>query len=105
MKKIILIFCLLAFIVSCGGRLPSSKRAGAIVRNHFNHYGHKYKGTVYYKNPTKDVEILSMEELHKGLVSAEAFITLQDDTLKKVLVTIEKGPFGWRYKSWEALIQ
>lgn len=100
MKKLILAFCLIT-IVACGGRLPSTSKSTQLIRKQFNKYGKKYETSPFGNKKVTNVEILGVEEIHKHLVSVQAFITLEGSDVHKVRVTIEKGPFGWRTVAWE----
>ncbi|MDZ4224687.1 MAG: hypothetical protein U1D33_02140, partial [bacterium] len=94
--------CLTA-LSACGGRLPSSSRSTSLIRKHFNQYGREYKQSPFGGKKVANVEILQINEIHKKLVSVIAFVTLSGSEVFKVRVTLEKGPFGWRYASWENL--
>lgn len=87
-------------IVSCA-RQPSYKRSSKIINHYFEKYGKKYPDTIYSKNAVTSVEITSQEEIHKHLIAVEAFITLKDGTVQRIHATIERGPIGWRFVSWE----
>ncbi|OGQ05384.1 MAG: hypothetical protein A2979_10080 [Deltaproteobacteria bacterium RIFCSPLOWO2_01_FULL_45_74] len=90
-------------MVACAGRLPSTSKSTSIIRKHFNKYGKKYEASPFGNKKVTNVEILSVDEIHKQLISVQAFVTLEGSDVHKVRVTIEKGPFGWRYVSWENL--
>lgn len=101
-KKII--FTLLGlFLLACGGRLPTQSTTKNIIRKHFNHYGRDYKKSPFGGKKVTNVEILKVEEIHKHWVSAISFVTIEGPEVFKVRVVVEKGPFGWRYVSWENL--
>lgn len=91
------------FLTACGGRLPATSKSQAIIRKHFNQYGKEYKESPFGNKKVTNVEILKAEEIHKHLVSVQSFLTIQGPEVFKVRVVIEKGPFGWRYVSWENL--
>lgn len=95
---ILLVPILLAY--GCA-RIPSMKRSANILRTHFKKYAKKYPETVYAKHRVTEVEITDRQEIHKHLVAVEAFITLDDGDVQKILASVEKGPFGWRFVSWE----
>ncbi len=106
MKKInLILFCLIFLLTACAGRAPTPERTDKIIKRHFAKYGKKYSDTDYHKNSVKEVEIVETDEIKKDLIQTTAFITLEDGSLKKILMIIERGPFGWRYKSWETLVQ
>ena len=90
-------------LTACGGRLPSTARTQGIIRHHFNHYGKKYKTSPFGKKKVTNVELLKVEEIHKNLIAVQSFVTIEGPEVFKVRVVIEKGPFGWRYVSWENL--
>lgn len=102
LKTLIICFCLIA-LVACSGRLPSSSRSTSLIRKHFNHYGREYEKSPFGGKKVTNVEILQVNEIHKKLVAVIAFVTLSGSEVFKVRVTLEKGPFGWRYASWENL--
>lgn len=99
---------LVCVLVACGGRLPPTGTTREIVRRHFNKYAKKYEKSPFGNKKVLNVEILGVEEIHKKLASAQAFVTMEgaDNTgpeVYKVRVVIEKGPFGWRTVAWENL--
>lgn len=102
MRKFPLVLCLV-MLVACGGRLPTTSKSTSLIRKHFNKYGKKYEASPFGHKKVTNVEILGVEEIHKHLVSVQAFVTLEGSEVHKVRVTIEKGPFGWRYVAWENL--
>ena len=87
-------------MTSCA-RQPSYKRSQRIVKKFFKKYGKEYKKTVYGQSKVESVEVLSQQEVHKDLVGIEAFITLEDGTVRRIHATVEVGPVGWRFVSWE----
>lgn len=93
---------LLLFIVSaCAGRLPKPNRVQELAAHHFNRYAKKYKDSFFGGSKVKEVDILGIEEIHKNLVGVWAFITMENGTVRKVRLVLERSPFGWKYKSWE----
>ena len=105
-KCLILLLALVAMaaVSGCGGRGPSPKVAQRVIRHEFHHYGKKYKESVFGKSKVKEIEIVSTEEIHKHLVAVTSFLTLENNEVLKVRVTMEKKSFGWRYVSWEKLL-
>lgn len=89
--------------LACGGRLPTEQRTTRIIRNHFNDYAKEYKQSPFENKKVVGIEILNTQEIHKHLIAVEAFVTMQGPDVYKVRMNIEKGPFGWRYVSWENL--
>ena len=85
---------------SCA-RQPSYKSSQKIIKRYFKKYGKKYQETVYGSSKIGSVEVISQQEIHKDLVAIQAFITLEDGTVRRVHVTVEDGPTGWRFLSWE----
>ena len=102
-KNILILLSGVLLIASCGGRLPSQSTSTHIVKRHFTHYSHKYKSSVFGHKKVVNVEILNIEEIHKHLVNVTAFVTMEGPEVFKIRMNIEKGPFGWRYLSWENL--
>ena len=105
MKKLItatfIVFAALSLcMVSCA-RQPSAKRSQKIIKSYFNKYGKEYPETIYGKNTIDSIEITSQQEVHKHLVAIEAFVTMKDGNVRRIYATIEKGPMGWRFVSWE----
>lgn len=100
----ILCFCL-TLVIACSGRLPSSSRSTSLIRKHFNKYGREYEKNPFGGKKVTNVEILQVNEIHKKLVAVIAFVTLSGSEVFKVRVTLEKGPFGWRYASWENMTE
>jgi hypothetical protein len=88
--------------MSCA-RKPAPKSAANKIKHFFVKYGKKYPDTIYGKTPVTDVDVLSQEEIHKNLVSTEAFITLGTSNLKKIAVTFERRAY-WKIISWEELL-
>ncbi|MDO8527538.1 MAG: hypothetical protein Q7T03_07625 [Deltaproteobacteria bacterium] len=89
-------------VAGCAGRLPSNSKSTSLIRKYFNKYAKKYPESTFGAKKVANVEILSTDEIHKHLVSVLAFVTMSSD-VHKVRVSIEKGPFGWRYVDWENL--
>jgi len=100
-RTAIIILIAASFLMASCARQPSQARSMSIIKHHFKKYGKEYPDTIYGKSVINDVEITSQEEIHKHLVAVEAFLTLKDGTVKRVYVSIEKGPLGWRFVSWE----
>jgi len=96
----VFIICLSILALSCA-RQPSYDRSAKVIRKYFKKYGKKYPDTAFGKSKVSEVEILSQEEIHKHLVAVEAFVTFEDGSVRKVSATVEKGPLGWRFISWE----
>lgn len=104
MRVLLMTICLFT-LVACSGRLPSSSRATGLIRKHFNHYGKEYEKSPFGDKKVTNVEILQINEIHKKLVAVLTFVTLSGSEVFKVRVTLEKGPFGWRYVSWENMTE
>lgn len=107
MKKTFLVglYLLLASsLVACGGRVPTAKSAQSITRNYFSHYGSRYKKSIFGTNKVKRVEVNRIEDLSLHLAEIEAFVTLKDGTMTRVLLNVKNNPpFGWSVLSWEML--
>ncbi len=57
-------------------------------------------------NKVKHVEVNRIEDLSLHLADIEAFVTLKDGTMTRVLLTVKNNPpFGWSVISWEMLDQ
>jgi hypothetical protein len=94
------VFSLSFFAAGCA-RQPSEKRSAKIISSYFEDYGKKYKDTVYGQSPVETVELTRKYEIRKHLVAVEAFLTMKDGNVRRIHATIEKGPMGWRFVSWE----
>jgi hypothetical protein len=109
MKKRIPILALavvMSFALSFGcARQPSHSRSSKLIKSYFKKYGKKYPATAFGNNKIDTVEITKQEEVHKHLVSIEAFITFKDGSVQRINFTSEKGPLGWRFVSWEDISQ
>lgn len=104
MKKIFKASCLLliASLMLAGcARMPTAKRSAHLIKHHFKKYAKKYPATSYGKAGVKEVEITGQQEIHKHYVAVESFVTLGDGSVQRVDATLEKGPLGWRFVSWE----
>ena len=102
MKRALSLIVVLAFVLgtaSCA-RMPKPKSAENKIKDFFIEYGKEYPSTEYGKHPVKEAEVGTMEEIHKNLVSAPAFITLGNGDLQKILVTFERK-VRWKIVSWE----
>ena len=99
--RIVLIVVLAAFVVAGCARMPKPERSAKVIKGHFKKYGKRYPTTIYGKEKVKEVEITGQEEIHKNMVAVESFITLGDGEVQRIYATLERGPFGWRFVSWE----
>ena len=104
MKRTLRIAALLVVAVALLGagcaRQPDAKHSAKILKKYFIKYGKKYPQTAY-ASKVDTVEILGQQEIHKGLVAVESFLTLKDGTVQRVHATIKDTPLGWRFSSWE----
>ena len=108
MKKIlsviIVCFLILAPAVSQAGRVPSAKSARNLTTEFFKNYSKKYKDSIFAKNKITKVEINQIHEQSYQVVDIDAFISLEDGTLVRALLTArKKPPFSWKIISWEIL--
>lgn len=103
--KISALIVLAAFLVAGCARTPQPKTSAKLIKKHFKKYGKKYPSTIYGQNRVKEVEITGQEEIHKHLVALDSFLTLQNGEVQRIHVTLEKGPFGWKFVSWELAAQ
>lgn len=101
--KISATILLILMLAACGGRLPTTAKTQSILRHHFQKYGKKYKESPFHNKKITNIEVLKMDEIHKNLIVAQSFVTIEGPEVFQVRMTIEKGPFGWRYVSWENL--
>lgn len=106
MKKIatiatvILIAASIALSASCS-RQPSNKRAASIMQGFFKKYSKKYPESVIGQYPVENIDILHIDEIHKGLVAIYAILGLDGGMAIQTRFTIIKKPFAWRAVSWE----
>lgn len=100
-KKTIALFIALAFTLCACGRLPSPSRSQDLIYGHFKKYAKKYKDTVYGQQGIKKVEIDAQREIRKHFAAVDAYVTLNDGTLKKIHASLQKKSLGWRFISWE----
>lgn len=104
MKKItalIAIALAMSLVAGCG-RQPKPTTSAKLIKSYFKKYGKKYPSTVYAKGAVQKAEINGQQEIHKGLVSADAFLTFREGGVQRIFATLLKGPFGWKVSSWEA---
>lgn len=95
-----LCFC---WVTACAARMPSQPRTVTILRKHFDRYGKKFPESPFGNKKIRNVEILETGEIHKGLVYAVAFVTIEGPEVFKIRMTLEKKSFGWRTVYWENL--
>lgn len=95
----ILIAAALALAPACA-REPKAKQSSKLIQKYFNKYGKKYKETIFAAG-VKEIEVTNEEEIHKNLIAVQAFITLKDGSVQRINATVERGPIGWRFVSWE----
>ncbi len=89
------------FLAAGCARMPTQKRSSAVITKYFKKYAKKFPETVYGKIGVKEVEVTGQEEIHKHMVAVESFLTLKDGSVQRIDATLEKGPFGWKFISWE----
>ena len=105
MKRVFpfLILSTIFVATACGGRMPNGDKTVSMIRKHFNHYGKEYPTSHFGNKKVANVEILKIEEIHKNLVYAIAFVTIEGPEVFKIRMTLEKKSFGWRTVHWENL--
>lgn len=107
MKKLVSVAIILALLISVAassgcGRQPSQKKTTAIMEKFFKKYSKKYPESILGQYHVKNVQLLHVEEIHKNLVVAYAFLELDGGMAVQTRFTIQKKPpFGWRALSWE----
>ena len=102
-KILILSFCVTFFTLGCAERIPKPERAQKIMSHYYKKYGKKYPKSPFGHADVDSIEVSEIEEIHKDLVYANAFVFLKDKTALKVRFTLIKKAFGWRAQSWENL--
>ena len=100
-KTFALAFLVLALLAGGCARVPTEKNSAKIIQKFFTKYGKKYPETAFGKGKVGQVDITSRQEIHKHLVAVDAFITTKDGNVQRVNTTLGKGPFGWKFISWE----
>lgn len=100
-KHIALAITLMMILAACGGRVPKPATSQKIIHHFFKKYAKKYPTTIYGQNGVKKVEVESTTEIRKKFAAVEAYVVLGDGNLRKINASVEKGPFGWRFVSWE----
>ncbi len=92
------------FFAACGGRVPSDAKTAKLSRSYFQHYGKKYKDTVFYQSKVLKAEVKQSQELQKNL--ATSFVLLQQENgneIPVIVTLLRKFPTGWRVSSWEKI--
>ncbi len=100
MLALVFIFSLSVLAFGCG-RIPKPSRSQHLIEKHFKNYGKKYPETIYGQSDVKKVEIENQKEIRKDYASVEAYVVLEDGTLRKIYATFKKTSIGWRFFSWE----
>lgn len=103
MKKLLAVVVMVAFLAAPAcARQPKAATGAKVIGKYFKKYGKKYKQTIFWTGGgIREVEVTKQEEIHKNLAAIQAFITLKDSSVQRVSVSMERGPFGWRFVSWE----
>lgn len=100
-RTALIVVIALGLAASSCARLPTAKISSKIIKKHFKHYAKKYPDSVYGKAKVNEVEVTGIQEIHKNMVATEAFITLGGGQVQRIHATVERGPMGWRFLSWE----
>lgn len=103
--KIVVLLLIAAFLVAGCARTPNPKTSQKVINKYFKKYGKKYPATVYGQNKVKQVEVTGIQEIHRHLVSADTFLTLGNGQVQRIHATLMKGPWGWKFVSWELAAQ
>ncbi len=88
---------------ACGGRMPKNKTASNVINGYFHKYGKKYKETDFGRSKIQSVDISDVQEIHKNMVAATAYVKLQDGSVWSVRCVLEKKTLGWHFVSWEKM--
>ena len=84
-------------------RLPSNKKAIGIISHYFDKYNKKYPGSEL-GDKVSSVEISSIDELQKNLVSVAAEVKFENGSSMPIRMSlIRKYPLGWRQNGWEKI--
>ncbi len=105
MKKILLLITcgLLLAAVACGGRLPKANVSEGLVKQHFKHYGKKFKESDFGTHKIESISIIDTKELHKNMVAVMSDVKLVHGPAYRVRVVMGKKTLGWKILSWEKL--
>lgn len=95
--------CLIAVGSAACARKPEPKSAANKIRSYLIKYGKKYPNTPYGTNPVKEVDVIDQEEIHKNLVSTQAYVTMGNGDMQKIRATLERR-LRWKIISWERLL-
>jgi hypothetical protein len=106
MKRYIALLIAFVFILSATScaRMPKTKTAERKISKFFQKYGKKYPDTIYGKLPVKSAEVTDMGEIHKNMVSADAYLMMGETDVKKINATLERRALRWRVVSWENVL-
>lgn len=100
-RHTLLALALLLPLAAACARVPSDKRSAKLIRSYFEDYAKEYPTTVYGEYGVTEVDVVGQQELHKNYVAVDAFLALGNETVQRISATVERGPFGWRFVSWE----
>lgn len=102
--KYIVVLVIAAIMFSaCGGRMPKNKTASNIIKGYFHKYGKKYKTTDFGGSKIESVDVAGVEEIHKHMVAATAYVKLQNGSVLSVRCVLERKTLGWHFVSWEKM--
>ena len=106
MKRALALLIVLIFVAgsSACARKPEVKVAERKIHKFFLKYGKEFKDTEYGRHPVSDVDVSTQEEIHKNLISAEAYLNLSGGDMQKISVTLERRFIRWKFISWEKLL-
>lgn len=98
-----LILILVLFpLISCGGRIPSTKTAHSMAEHYFKRYARQYKTSLFGKSPISKIEINHIKEDSYHVADVDAFVNFQSGEVARVLMTVKNtAPLGWKIISWE----
>lgn len=101
LKTAAILVLVVAFLGAGCARQPQPKKSANIMRSYFTKYGKKYPATPFGQSKIGTVEVLGQQEIHKGLVAVESFLTFKDGSVQRIQATLKRTPLGWRFSSWE----
>ena len=71
------------------------------MEHYFKKYSKKYPESMIGMYPVDAVQILHTDEIHKGMVTVYAILTLRNSMQVQTRFRIQKKPLAWRAAAWE----
>lgn len=103
LRKILVLFLLLASISHCGGAVPPQASTEKSIIHYMASYGKKFPGSAFAENRITKVDLYSLSAIKKNYASAVVFLTGEKGGLYQAAFTLKHEPFGWKVASFEIL--